>query len=574
MPELLGLLPVTHAFNKWFITYVSLLPLTFSFSLAPISFSKDVLSEKTASTKVNFKGQDGKFAHGKKDFDGLFSFIDSGAGEIGSTNYECKRWTIVEKRMVQGLCESLLYRGSALLHRAASNDKVQLRRAAILPVTTKISTIFDAVAITTNNSITIADEFFNCSPNSQMDILLHELVHAADPAEEVAYSKDWVDFAEPIISKARFQAAIDDSSGHLWNSQAKDHQWPSHFGCKNLTEALAEYLVADMNKEHSIGDDCFRERITAKFFSMDANELAFLSHYNMGCKSYSKGKYDDAIKQFELCTELRPLVAMPFAYISACFVRQGKYQGSLQQSEHALNMLNSLGVTIRDENILFILRLRVIAYVRMGDIENAINTLDELFRREPRNMDFISDLHERSYFYEKQGKFYAAAQDLKAMTKVPDTFDKLVASGVDYQYILECLNQRIDKSDKPFLYLQTLGQVLEFLGDNESDSGIKKEYYQRALGVYDKSLDAPDCVQTKALFHCAQVSLKLGNYSEMPLLFNQMNDSIDKEILQLGFLEKIGNSDAAHYNYRCLKSKMQITSPGSPFRTFPLISKQ
>lgn len=93
--------------------------------------------------------------------------------------------------------------------------------------------------------LTISDVFFHPRMTQRRrHAILHELVHIADPCCEMAYSKDWIEYALPLITdiKSKSKLVLEESRGQFQEWIKLRDGWLSIYASENLREAFAEYI--------------------------------------------------------------------------------------------------------------------------------------------------------------------------------------------------------------------------------------------------------------------------------------------------------------------------------------------
>lgn len=136
-------------------------------------------------------------------------------------------WTSDEKKIVGHLLERAARDFPEFMTIVQRGRPIKFARSRLI-----ISENGSATATTLNDVIVLSDRFFGHS-SLFYHVILHELVHRADYFQYIAYSKEWVDFANPIVAEAKKKPA--NQAGLIWPD--------GFFLTADYTEGFADYVA-------------------------------------------------------------------------------------------------------------------------------------------------------------------------------------------------------------------------------------------------------------------------------------------------------------------------------------------
>ena len=239
---------------------------------------------------------------------------------------KAKEWTELEKNDVHRILQHIFLTTPGLIMRAASGDRILLVRTTNIPLPETLSTDMkhtDGMAASAAPlAINIADQFFTTP--KQCHGLVHELIHAADYYAQISNSKEWIDFAEPTISRIRiklnFLSAFE--KRELAMQLLRGGDWVSLYGCENLMEALAEYTSTYiMDRERDLDPD-FERLFANRLLMPTPKDLEAARHYKLGYSAFNHDKFEEAIAEFSKCIAIDPTAAMPHMRLAVCFAME------------------------------------------------------------------------------------------------------------------------------------------------------------------------------------------------------------------------------------------------------------
>lgn len=254
--------------------------------------------------------------------------------------YSLKSWTQSEKEAVTRLVAQVLNRAPGLLLAASGSSTIKLFRIR----SSRDEGHGVTRLIARSGVILVPDAYFHTA--KQFHFLLHELLHLADSGNHLSYSKDWVQFANPIIQQLRRQSknkSITDQA-KLWISANRNNLWPdTFFGCQNLTEAFAFYFTEYVEGSEFRCDPIQIQRFRSHILSPTDQELSFTKHFVAGQNAYERD-YLLARSEFSAANELDPSVARVYLGLAGTYFHTGDIERELALQKQALDAFEAAGV--------------------------------------------------------------------------------------------------------------------------------------------------------------------------------------------------------------------------------------
>jgi tetratricopeptide (TPR) repeat protein len=489
---------------------------------------------------------------------------DKEAAEHAYGRYLLIPWKAGEKEEFKRVLTEVAKCAPGLITRASSGRHLHVCRVTDLPFNATTAGSFDAEALTRPDSILIPDIFFEGSRRAQLRCILHELVHSADMAGQIALSREWIRFAQPTISELRCESTFGKPERRAGRVIPPHNAWPTLYGCENLTEALAEYFAADaVGSDDFKFDPEFRQVFAARLMRSSKKHAQFLSIYKQGSKLYNEHKYDQAIEKLLEARRLHASAPGTHSCLAACYAYKGDYQTCLKYVASANKHLKRSGVPDGEPDQIVVLEVQGLSYLQTGKLDAAIAAFDGVLGHEPQN-NWARSLRARCR--ESQNKYADAAYDMAAIYgKRRRLIDPLLAARADTDFTMKCLNSNIEKTPKDHLAIQKRAEFVEFLGDKSTDKCAQKDSYLQALADFEKSLAMAGCDRARALAACARLRLKLGEDRTAQDLCDQVMAiepfNIEAKIIRLSLIERSGNIKDARTEYDELKSQIKRAVP-------------
>lgn len=489
---------------------------------------------------------------------------DKEASEHAYGRYILVPWRTGEKEEFKKMLTEVAQCAPGLITRAAGGKKLHILRVMDLPFNATTAGSFDAEALTRPDSILIPNIFFEGSRRAQLRCFLHELVHSADMAGQIALSRDWIRFAQPTISELRCESTFGQPERRSGRIVPPHNAWPTMYGCENLTEALAEYFAADaVGGDGFKFDPAFRQVFAPQLMRSSRKHAQFLSVYKQGSKFYNEHKYEQAIEKLLEARKIDASAPGTHSCLAACYAYKGDYQSCLKFAATANKYMKKSGVPDGEPDQIMVREVEGLSYWHTGKVNEAIAAFNDVLGHEPSNT-WARTLRARCH--ESQNKYASAAYDMAAVYgKARRLIDPLLAARAGEDFTLKCLNSNVAKTPTDAVTLQKRGEFLEFLGDKNPDKRAQQDSYRRALFDFEKSLTLDSGDRARILSACARVNLKLGNDPAAQQLCDQVLAmepfNIEGKIIHLWLLEKAGNVKDARAEYDELKAQIQRSVP-------------
>ncbi len=229
-------------------------------------------------------------------------------------------------------------------------------------------------AISGPGFIIFTDTFF--AAKNQAHALIHELVHVADCGNRIAYSPEWVKFAQPTICTLRLREQLLTQKGWFWYNTdiQKRNIWPGLYASENLKEALAEYFTAyEEGSEFPIAP-VFKETIAHHLIAPTEEELAWRDVMTQATVHFKSQQFEDAMTLFLQAQKIDPSPPTLDYYLAECLTH--RVNGpvlALPSISDAVDKLSQLGVAV-DEPMLHVALLLKSNILRKknGKFEEAI----------------------------------------------------------------------------------------------------------------------------------------------------------------------------------------------------------
>lgn len=483
---------------------------------------------------------------------------DCGKKELAYGTHGGKSWTLEEKNDVIRIFSTLYGIAPGLIVRAASGHKLGLYRATTLDGLTEERR---PAASSSVKTINFADSFFHTP--YQLYGLVHELVHESDWNGQIAYSKDWVDFAAPRIYKHKIESGLmtEAEQRRLEHSLRSNEDWPSLYGCQNLKEALAEYCASAIVDGFTT-DPIFSKELAPKILTPLPQEIERLALFKEGRANFLSAKYGDAVTVLEQCTAVGPSVAQAHVELAACQAEQGHYKEALREIDIAEQLMDKVGVRSSEPDMLYLLRWKATMCHRRGDDAVAIAEMNKVLLGQPPLKD---DFYRRFWMEDKGGLFADAALDLYRWKELVANCEYLPAGELDIQFSQSLLDKDVERFPKVGIVLRRRARFLESLANMESNDDIKTAFHLKALADFQRSLGLTDCDEVAGLFECGVVSCKLKDYKKAREYLHKLGEN-DKEWLAPAVLEVIilcgeGKTTDAQVIYDKLRSRIFQMAP-------------
>ena len=504
-----------------------------------------------------------------KPFETYIRFVEPTDKDVSTfqvRNYTVKKWTELERNDVHRILQHIFLTAPGLIMRAASGNQLALVRTATINRPENMSTDLkhsDSMAASAGPlSINFADEFF-LNPR-QCHGLVHELVHAADYAGKVSYSKEWIDFAQPIISKIRiklnFLSAFEkrELAIHMMRGGG---EWVSLYGCENVMEALAEYTSTYIDDRERV-DSSFEHEFANRLLVPTPQDLDSARHFKLGYNALDRKQYDDAIMEFTKSIDIDPNVGIPHARLAIALAKKSQNEKALLECETAEVCFEKAGIPLEDSELNYLLQWKSTIAYRKGDYAVSIAALNKLLQNQPPTAQsyyarFAAE-DRLVHAFEHDYMIGRATLDLYEWHSKDDFSDFINSGNSDSKYTMKLLNADVQRFPTLGLPLSRRARFLETQGDAQKDSDTKMEFYTRALDDFSNTIDKSDCDRNRANFECGILCFKLKLPDQIQQYLHEIADdeSDEKSVLQILYWESSDNKHKASQLYQEFKSKI------------------
>ena len=235
-------------------------------------------------------------------------------------------WTALERQTVSNLLEWVRYSFPQFIHLARTSGHLKLLRVREILLTNGQT----ATAVTCKEFIVLSDKFFNETRN-QFHCLCHELVHSADRYGFISYSKEWIDFAQPLIAEYKKDS-----------TKERFTRWPGDYACTNSIEALAEYTSDYIAGKYYPSKSAFDTNIRTTIFSPSQKQLKWCELVELGDTQLTNEKLDESESLLKQAVKLFPEKPLPYHFLAVARAKQGDVAGAIGYSNRFLSTLSDL----------------------------------------------------------------------------------------------------------------------------------------------------------------------------------------------------------------------------------------
>ncbi len=210
------------------------------------------------------------------------------------------------------------------------------------------------LAATSNGAISFADTFFSYNDDRGKHMTTHELVHAADIGDSIAYSPEWVSFVK--------------------RNSIKLNKCEYMYG-EALANTFADYAVGKPIPD----TDRFKNEIVNRLCTDTESSKTYRALIGKGQKFNTQKKYTDAINCFKRAGKQLPSVPTPYILSTVAFYRLQKRKEALEQSALAQKLIDANGVQIGEQRLQLFFYLRALLLAsEVGDFKGAIKLVDRI----------------------------------------------------------------------------------------------------------------------------------------------------------------------------------------------------
>ena len=427
--------------------------------------------------------------------------------EVIASNQEIVEWTASDKDVVASIMRAAYSRVPWLFECIRSRRPLVLLRVARAKGVASYQGS-DPYSFAGPGYIVFTDAFFSSANKAHAAI--HELVHAVDFAQSVAYSHEWIDFAGATISKIRLRETFLTHKGWLsYNGfVVTTCLWPSLYGAENLKEGLAEYVAALAEHRCCPRATEFERRILPLFARVSKTEskwhnLVLDALLQFKCRHYSAAH--------SLLLEAMKVKSTPTLsyYLTECSLLKKDLSAATELSHHTLSELVALGVTAAEPLMqsAFLVHSRIL-YER-GDYDEATKKLTELLAVNPYDR---KALFLRAQCNNRLGNWDDAYLDLYLSKGYFDSYAPFPNIDNEPVFVEKVLGKIVDSLHSARARW-CRGQVEEYLASISRDPTSRASHLQAAEADYRCVLRDKDSMRVDCLFRLGELQIKEGHLS-------------------------------------------------------------
>jgi tetratricopeptide (TPR) repeat protein len=269
-------------------------------------------------------------------------------------------WKPKEVKKISDFMHFVSNKYPGLMRRASAEAPIALFRSSSLgeaPKPVKERTPDEdwvCLAATSNGAISFADIFFSYNDDRGKQMTTHELVHAADIGDSIAYSPEWVSFVK--------------------RNSIKLNKCEYMYG-EALANTFADYAVGKPIPDA----DRFKNEIVNRLCTDTEASKTYRALIGKGLKFNTQKKYTDAINCFEKAGKQLTSVPTPYLLSTVDFYRLQKRKEALEQSALAQKLIDANGVQIGEQRLQLFFYLRALLLAsEVGDYKGAIKLVDRI----------------------------------------------------------------------------------------------------------------------------------------------------------------------------------------------------
>jgi tetratricopeptide (TPR) repeat protein len=402
--------------------------------------------------------------------------------------------------------------------------------------------------------IVFTDTFFGAK--NQAHALVHELVHVADCGNTIAYSPEWVKFAQPTICKLRLREQLLTQKGWFWYNDEvrKKNIWPGLYGSENLKEALAEYFTAYAeNNGFPIAQD-FKDDVATLLIAPSDQQLVWRDTMTQALIQFKCRHYDDAITLLIEAQKLDPAPPALDYYLAECFMHRSDGAAlALPSISKALAKFDQLVVAIDEPMVHVALLMKSNLLRNNGHYDEAILLTNKIlsFNLYDEDARFIRGACEN-----RDGLRGQSLQDTYfSRGCFGFVFTSLMGIACD-PIVARLAVDQIVKIDKSGEGLWGRAQFFEQCAHTSEGPADRDNFNRLALADYQANIEKDDGHKADGLLRCADLYLKLGDAGAAQHCCDEVvqihTEGLAPRIMQLKIWE------AAH-DKRCHKEFIELS---------------
>ncbi len=254
------------------------------------------------------------------DINSSIEFIDISSFDFRALNLlpdEVKPWNDQERETISSFFDRLGTIVPGLLALAVIGRRIKLIRTTALV----FSDGRKPCALAGENTIILSDSFFS-APNA-LHSFAHELTHIADDAYFVAFSKEWIELAEPLMKQYR------EGNGTIDKTLFFQTKWPSEYACENLIEALAEYVACYATCKYFDSVELFEKTVAPLIVNPDTTIMQWKKTVSKAREARDNQNIELARREFEQACKLFPTKPFPYLQLAGIAASSADYKKTI-----------------------------------------------------------------------------------------------------------------------------------------------------------------------------------------------------------------------------------------------------
>jgi hypothetical protein len=259
-----------------------------------------------------------------------------------SSENSVKPWTESEKQFIRRVFVDILHLAPGLMLSATAGQKIPLCR---VPRLRDVSPGHSGILVTFDQIIFVPNRFFD--NNFPLRYMVYELLHLADCANRFSYSKEWIQFANPIITKVRKRQAETTNESQLDQSIRQHNIWPHLASCANLEEAFAGYFTEYIVHTKFQVDPKIVGQFSNHLLSPSTEEKNFPEHFVRGTKALQSRDLASARAEFLNASSVDPMNGVTYCYLTWTNDQQD-WKTNLTYCTKACRIFSQAGVPLNE----------------------------------------------------------------------------------------------------------------------------------------------------------------------------------------------------------------------------------
>jgi len=484
---------------------------------------------------------------------------DSAKPELCAIRYDLKPWSEREKKDVQIIVDRILHVAPGLLIRAASGGKLALCRTASISAShtspASVNSAHSPAGVTCACAIVLSDRFFES--RLQFHGLVHELVHECDLTGRICYSKEWVRYINPTISKSRLEMALSPTykSRSLAEQLRRKNLCPSAYSCENLQEALAEMTAAYVDDSGFQAEPTFFKQFGRRLLLPSDADQFYDMQFKRASIEFCNNNYAESVNAMLPVVAAEPDLAVAHARLAASYAKVDENL-ALDEAKKAIECYTASGAPWTEPEVKFARGWLTSCCYNKGDFSEALQFLNQSIAKVPFD---DHALYERFYVERQQKNYGDAMRDLYWSRFGSDYAELLQDADADVDFVSKALDSDVEKFPQLSLVVLRRAHFLEWLGDRQADDTKRKSFYRRALSDYQRAAHLDCSSITEVPLDCCNINLKLNDESEAEkyesAALKEQPESMETKIMHIEILCALGKQIDAAKEYAQIWTK-------------------